>query len=154
MPAVSTPTPLSPAWPRDDGGPVKTAQRAAWRGGDDAVAAGGLGLVERGVGVAEHGSGGGPRGRSRRRQPGLAVAYWLCAHPDEALSPTGHSADLGFAPSTISTAAAAMAEAGLVDDGRQAVLPQLFWELAGACAPNGRGWPAGPTRSTRQRPGR
>lgn len=69
-----------------------------------------------------------------RGTAGRAVAYWLCAHPAEALSPTGHSAALGFAPSTISTAAAALAEAGLVDH-RRAVLPELFWELAGAWRP-------------------
>ena len=70
-----------------------------------------------------------------RGKAGLAVAYWLCAHPDQALSPTGHSAELGFAPSTISTATAALAEAGLVDEDRRAVLPELFWELAGAWRP-------------------
>jgi hypothetical protein len=70
-----------------------------------------------------------------RGKSGLAVAYWLCAHPDEALSPTGHSTELGFAPSTISTATAALAEAGLVDEDRRAVLPELFWELAGAWRP-------------------
>ena len=70
-----------------------------------------------------------------RGKAGLAVAYWLCGHPDEALSPTGHSADLGFAPSTISAAAAALAEGGLVDEHRRAVLPELFWELAVAWRP-------------------
>ena len=70
-----------------------------------------------------------------RGKAGLAVAYWLCGHPDKPLSPTGHSAELGFAPSTISTAAAALAEAGLVDEDRRAVLPELFWELATAWRP-------------------
>jgi len=70
-----------------------------------------------------------------RGKAGLAVAYGLCANPDEVLSPTGHSADLGFAPSTISTAAAALADSGLVDEDRRAVLPELFWELAGAWRP-------------------
>lgn len=70
-----------------------------------------------------------------RGRAGLAAAYWLCARPDEALSPTGHSVELGFAPSTISAAAAALAEAGLIDDDRKAVLPELFWELAGAWRP-------------------
>ena len=70
-----------------------------------------------------------------RGRAGLAVAYWLCAHPGELLSPTGQSIELGFAPSTISTAAAALAEAGLVNEDRQAVLPELFWELAGAWRP-------------------
>jgi hypothetical protein len=76
------------------------------------------------------------RSRSHLRgKAGLAVAYWLCAHPGEALSPTGQSADLGFAPSTISTATAALADAGLVDEDRRAVQPELFWELAGAWQP-------------------
>jgi hypothetical protein len=75
------------------------------------------------------------RHRPLRGKAGLAVAYWLCAHPDEVLSPTVHSADLGFAPSTISTAAAALADSGLVDEDRRAVLPELFWELAGAWRP-------------------
>lgn len=65
-----------------------------------------------------------------RGKAGLAVAYWLCAHPRTALSPTGAAGELGFAPSTISTAVSALAEAGLVDAGRLAVLPELFWELA------------------------
>lgn len=65
-----------------------------------------------------------------RGKAGLAVAYWLCAHPRTALSPTGGAGELGFAPSTISTAVSALAEAGLVDAGRLAVLPELFWELA------------------------
>jgi len=75
------------------------------------------------------------RQRPLRGKAGLAVAYWLCAHPDEVLSPTGHSADLGFAPSTISTAVAALADSGLADEDRRAVLPELFWELAGAWRP-------------------
>jgi hypothetical protein len=70
-----------------------------------------------------------------RGRAGLAVAYWLCEHPDEALSPTRHSATLGFAPSTISTTAAALAEGGLVDEDRRGVLPELFWELADAWRP-------------------
>lgn len=70
-----------------------------------------------------------------RGKAGLAVAYWLCAHPGEALFPTGHSAELGFAPSTTSSAATALAEGGLVDHDRRAVLPELFWELAGAWRP-------------------
>lgn len=65
-----------------------------------------------------------------RGKAGLAVAYWLCSHPGTTLSPTGGSGDVGFAPSTISTAVSALAEAGLVDAGRLAVLPELFWELA------------------------
>lgn len=77
-----------------------------------------------------------PRVRSPLRgKAGLGVAYWLCSHPDQALSPTGHSTELGFAASTISTATAALAEAGLVDGDRRAVLPELFWELAGAWRP-------------------
>lgn len=70
-----------------------------------------------------------------RGQAGLAVAYWLCAHPAAALSPTKSVAELGFAPSTISTAVSALAEAGLVDEARLAVLPELFWELASAWQP-------------------
>ena len=65
-----------------------------------------------------------------RGKAGLAVAYWLCAHPRSVLSPTGGAGELGFAPSTISTAVSALAEAGLVDANRLAVLPELFWELA------------------------
>jgi hypothetical protein len=65
-----------------------------------------------------------------RGKAGLAVAYWLCAHPGTALSPTGAAAELGFAPSTLSTAASALAEAGLINSERAAVLPELFWELA------------------------
>jgi hypothetical protein len=70
-----------------------------------------------------------------RGKAGVAVAYWLCAHPTRALSPTGGAGELGFAPSTISTALSALAEAGLVDSDRLAVLPELFWELAAAWQP-------------------
>ncbi len=87
------------------------------------------------------------RQRPLRGKAGLAVAYWLCAHTDEVLSPTGHSADLGFAPSTISTAAAALADSGLVDEDRRAVLPELFWELAAAWRPQWT-WLAGPPDPT------
>lgn len=70
-----------------------------------------------------------------RGKAGLAVAYWLCAHPRRTLSPTGGAGELGFAPSTISTAMSALAEAGLVDASRLAVLPELFWELAASWQP-------------------
>lgn len=70
-----------------------------------------------------------------RGKAGLAVAYWLCAHPGAAISPTGSAAALGFAPSTISTAVSALADVGLVDSSRFAVLPELFWELASAWQP-------------------
>lgn len=70
-----------------------------------------------------------------RGKAGLAVAYWLVAHPGSALSPTKSAGELGFAPSTLSTAVTALAEAGLVDSARHAVLPELFWELASAWQP-------------------
>lgn len=70
-----------------------------------------------------------------RGKAGLAVAYWLCAHPRTALSPTGGATELGFAPSTISTSVSTLAEAGLVDSDRLAVLPELFWELAACWLP-------------------
>jgi hypothetical protein len=70
-----------------------------------------------------------------RGKAGLAVAYWLCAHQRTALSPTGGAGELGFAPSTISTAVSALADAGLVDSHRAAVLPELFWELAARWQP-------------------
>ena len=63
---------------------------------------------------------------------GITVAYWLCAHPDEALSPTRSAAELGLAPSTISTAVRRLADAGLVSDDGTGLFPELFWELAGA----------------------
>lgn len=61
---------------------------------------------------------------------GVSVAYWLCAHPGESLSPTRHAFLLGVAPSTISTAVRRLADAGLVDDDGSALVPELFWELA------------------------
>ena len=61
---------------------------------------------------------------------GIRAAYWLCAHPGRALSPTKHAPELGVAPSTISAAVKRLAEAGLVDDERRGVFPELFWELA------------------------
>jgi DNA-binding transcriptional ArsR family regulator len=62
---------------------------------------------------------------------GINVAYWLCDHPGEALSPTRSAAALGLAPSTISTAVRRLVDAGLVDDDGTGLFPELFWELAG-----------------------
>lgn len=70
-----------------------------------------------------------------RGKAGLAIAYWLCAHPRTALSPTKESGVMGFAPSTISTTVSALAAGGLVDSARMAVLPELFWELAAGWQP-------------------
>ena len=61
---------------------------------------------------------------------GIAVAYWLCAHPGESVSPNRHAAVLGLAPSTISTTVRRLAEAGLVAEDGAAIAPELFWELA------------------------
>jgi len=61
---------------------------------------------------------------------GITVAYWLCAHPGERVSPNRHAAVLGLAPSTISTTVRRLADAGLVDEDGAAIAPELFWELA------------------------
>jgi hypothetical protein len=61
---------------------------------------------------------------------GITVAYWLCAHPGDRVSPNRHAGVLGLAPSTISTTVRRLAEAGLVDENGAAVAPELFWELA------------------------
>ena len=61
---------------------------------------------------------------------GITVAFWLCSHPEGALSPTKSAPELRLAPSSISVAVRRLAEAGLVDEGGAAVLPELFWELA------------------------
>ncbi|HET9692567.1 MAG TPA: hypothetical protein VFP61_15570 [Acidimicrobiales bacterium] len=76
---------------------------------------------------------------------GLAVAYWLCAHPDEHISPNRHAAELGIAPSTISTAVSRLRGAGLVDGSARGVVPELFWELADAW-PVERTWLIEPPR--------
>lgn len=73
-----------------------------------------------------------PPGPAISGRSGLTVAYWLLDHPEEALSPTGHAPVLRLAPSTISTAARRLGEAGLIDDNRRALVPELFWELAAA----------------------
>lgn len=81
---------------------------------------------------------------------GLAVAYWLCSHRGEAISPNGHAPALGYAPSTISTANRRLVEAGLVGDDGVGLFPELFWELAAAWNPD-RVWvatmPATPSAS-------
>jgi len=74
---------------------------------------------------------------------GLAVAYWLCAHPGQPVSPTRLTSSLGFAPSTISTAHRRLANAGLVGSNGAGLFPELFWELAGAWRPE-RVWVATP----------
>jgi len=61
---------------------------------------------------------------------GITVAYWLCAHPGDRVSPNRHAGALGLAPSTISTTVRRLAEAGLVDEKGAAVVPELFWELS------------------------
>lgn len=63
---------------------------------------------------------------------GIAVAYWLCAHPGESLSPTKDRGALALAPSTISTAVRRLADVGLVDERGVGAFPELFWELAHA----------------------
>ena len=67
---------------------------------------------------------------------GLAVAYWLCAHPGQTVSPTGLAPILGFAPSTISIANRRLADAGLIGDDGAGLFPELFWELAGVWQPD------------------
>jgi len=70
---------------------------------------------------------------------GLSVAYWLCQHPGESLSPTKSASNLSLAPSTISTTVQRLAVAGLVDDHGAGVFPELFWELVSAWRPD-RTW--------------
>jgi hypothetical protein len=75
------------------------------------------------------------RTRTARTRPisgrsGITVAYWLCVHRGESLSPTKGNDDLRLAPSSISTAMRRMADAGLVDERGAGVAPELFWELA------------------------
>ena len=62
---------------------------------------------------------------------GITVAYWLCAHPGRSLSPNRSAAELGLAPSTISTAVRRLIDAGVLDDDGSGLFPELFWELAG-----------------------
>jgi hypothetical protein len=69
-------------------------------------------------------------GPAVKGRSGLTIAYWLLAHPGRSLSPTGDAAELRLAPSTISTVTRRLAEAGLLDDDRRALVPELFWELA------------------------
>lgn len=70
---------------------------------------------------------------------GRAVAYWLCAHPNDSLSPTRDAAELGLAPSTISVTVQRLAAAGLVAEDGTGVFPELFWELAAVWRPE-RTW--------------
>jgi hypothetical protein len=65
------------------------------------------------------------RGRS-----GRTIAYWLCSHPGETLSPRRASGFLRQAPSTISMTVKSLADAGLVDEAGAGIAPELFWELA------------------------
>ena len=65
---------------------------------------------------------------------GLTVAYWLCAHRGQSLSPTRSAPLLRLAPSTISTSVRRLRDAGLVDDDGAGVFPELFWELVDAWA--------------------
>ena len=85
-----------------------------------------------------------PTGARSARQPitgrgAINVAYWLCDHPGEVLSPTRSAPDLGLAPSTISDSVHRLIDAGLVDDDGTGLFPELFWELAEAW-PTNRTW--------------
>jgi hypothetical protein len=71
-----------------------------------------------------------PPGPAISGRSGISVAYWLLAHPRESLSPTGHRRELRLAPSTVSTSVRRLIEAGLVDEDKRALVPELFWELA------------------------
>lgn len=91
----------------------------------------------RGPGVRVRGTGPPERPTETRATPitgrsGIAVAYWLCAHPGESLSPTKNRGALALAPSTISTAVRRLADAGLIDEHGAGAFPELFWELVGA----------------------
>lgn len=78
-----------------------------------------------------------PTGRNPITGPGgLAVAYWLCEHPGQAVSPTGLAPILGFAPSTVSTANRRLVDAGLIGDDGAGLFPELFWELATVWRPD------------------
>ncbi len=78
-----------------------------------------------------------PMGRNPITGPGgLAVAYWLCEQPGQAVSPTGLAPILGFAPSTVSTANRRLIDAGLVGDDGAGLFPELFWELATVWQPD------------------
>lgn len=82
-------------------------------------------------------------GRSTRQpitgRGALNVAYWLCDHPGEVLSPTRSAPDLGLAPSTISDSVHRLMDVGFVDDDGTGLFPELFWELAEAW-PTDRTW--------------
>lgn len=82
---------------------------------------------------------------------GITVAYSLLAHPDRSLSPNRDAPTLRLAPSTISIAVRRLADAGLVDDQRRAIVPELFWELAAAWRAD-RTWLVVPPDPQRHRP--
>lgn len=91
-----------------------------------------------------------PPGPAIAGRSGLTVAYWLLDHPQEALSPTGHAPELRLAPSTISTSVRRLAETGLLDDDRRALVPELFWELAASWRAE-RSWVAAEPDPSRHR---
>jgi hypothetical protein len=69
-------------------------------------------------------------GSAIRGRSGRTIAYWLCSHPGETLSPRQASGFLRQAPSTISMTVKSLADAGLVDEAGAGIAPELFWELA------------------------
>jgi hypothetical protein len=66
---------------------------------------------------------------------GITIAYWLCSHPDSALSPTRDAPALRLAPSTISVTVRRLAASGLTDGTGRGLFPELFFELADAWPP-------------------
>lgn len=75
------------------------------------------------------------RGRPGRVDPiaghvGVEVAAQLLLNPDEPAAVRRIARSIGRAPSSVSQVLASMHKAGLVDDGRRPVVPELFWELA------------------------
>jgi hypothetical protein len=61
---------------------------------------------------------------------GRVVAYRLLTRPDEKISTT--RSELGLAPSSVSEAMRDLRAAGLITERGAPVLPELFWEMAGA----------------------
>ncbi|MDO8389045.1 MAG: hypothetical protein Q7V57_01030 [Actinomycetota bacterium] len=82
--------------------------------------------------------------RPIRGRGGVTVAYWLCEHPERSLSPNRASAELGLAPSTISTAVRRLINAGVANDDGTGIFPELFWELAATWNPDQRWLAAAP----------
>jgi len=100
---------------------------------------------------------GGTATEAIRGRAGIAYAAAVLCSPKAPPSLRSVAAAVGMSPQSLANAAARLTDAGLLEDGRRAVVPDLFWALARvwrpahevgvATLPEGDGWVLGGDRA-------